>query len=213
MGAADGRRHMFEMSERCSSLRSNAVTSDLSTLIASADQGDRVAADKLFAALYDELHRMARRELAKRGAGVTLGATTLLHEAYLDISDRERAAFPDRNRFMAYACRVMRGLIVDYARRRQALKRGGEFEFTAIGTDVVENTPDATDVIRVSDALGELEAMDARLARVVDLKFFCGFSFPEIASIMGVSERTAQRDWEKARTYLHRVVQRNIPGV
>lgn len=149
---------------------------------------------------------MARRELARRGPGVTLGATTLLHEAYLDISDRERAAFPDRNRFMAYACRVMRGLIIDYARRRQAQKRGGEFEITSIATDIAEAVPDADELIRVSDALDELEATDARLARIVDCKFFCGFSFGEIASMVGVSERTVQRDWEKARIFLHRVL-------
>ena len=104
---------------------------ELSALVASAEQGDRAAADALFTALYGELHRMARRELGRRGGGVTLSATTLLHEAYLDISSRDGAAFPDRNRFMAYACRVMRGLIIDYARRRQAQKRGGEFEITS----------------------------------------------------------------------------------
>ena len=114
----------------------------LSSLVAAVEQGDREAADALFAALYDELHRMARRELARRGAGVTLGATTLLHEAYLDISGREGAAFPDRNRFMGYAARVMRGLIIDYARSRQAQKRGGQFEITSIGTDVAEAMPD-----------------------------------------------------------------------
>ena len=97
--------------------RGHSMDAALSTLIASAEQGNRPAADLLFSTLYDELHRMARRELAKRGAGMTLGATTLLHEAYLDISGRERAAFPDRNRFMAYASRVMRGLIIDYARQ------------------------------------------------------------------------------------------------
>ena len=188
------------------------VNAALSTLIASAEQGDRAAADSLFAALYDELHRMARRELARRGAGVTLGATTLLHEAYLDISDRERAAFPDRNRFMAYAARVMRGLIIDYARRRQAQKRGGEFEITSIATDVAEAVPDADELARVSDALDELEATDPRLARIVDFKFFCGFSFAEIASMSGVSERTVQRDWEKARIYLHRVLRDDAPA-
>src|SRR5262245_14514189 len=86
-----------------SSLGASMSNPALSTLIASAEAGDRAAADTLFATLYDELHRMARRELAKRGSGVTLGATTLLHEAYLDMSDRDRAAFPDRNRFMGYA--------------------------------------------------------------------------------------------------------------
>jgi RNA polymerase sigma factor (TIGR02999 family) len=189
------------------------VNTDLSTLVVAAEQGDRAAADTLFATLYDELHRMARRELARRGAGVTLGATTLLHEAYLDISDRDRTAFPDRNRFMAYACRVMRGLIIDYARRRHAQKRGGEFHFTTIATDVVGAVPDAVELTRISDAVDELEATDARLARIVDLKFFCGFSFGEIASIMGVSERTVQRDWEKARIFLHRVLRDDTSAV
>lgn len=192
-------------------LLTHVVTTTFSTLVVSAEQGDRAAADTLFAALYDELHRMARRELARRGAGVTLGATTLLHEAYLDISDRERAAFPDRNRFMAYASRVMRGLIIDYARRRQAQKRGGEFEITAIATDVADVLPDAGQLSRLSDALDELEKTDARLARIVDLKFFCGFSFGEIGSMVGLSERTVQRDWEKARIYLHRVLRTDAP--
>jgi RNA polymerase sigma factor (TIGR02999 family) len=186
------------------------VDTTISTLVVSADEGDREAADRLFAALYDELHRMARRELARRGAGVTLGATTLLHEAYLDISDREGAAFPDRNRFMGYAARVMRGLIIDYARRRQAQKRGGQFEITSIATDVIAALPDADQLSRISDALDELEAADPRLARIVDLKFFCGFGFGEIAAMMGVSERTAQRDWEKARIYLHRVLRTDV---
>ena len=177
--------------------------SDLSALVASAEQGDAAAADALFTALYGELHRMARRELARRGGGVTLSATALLHEAYLDISARESAAFPDRPRFMAYACRVMRGLIIDYARRRQAQKRGGEFEITAIATDVAAAVANVGELTELNDALVELEQTDARLARVVDLKFFCGFSFAEIGSMMGVSERTVQRDWEKARIFLH----------
>ena len=178
----------------------------LSTLFASAERGDRAAADQLFSTLYDELHRMARRELSRRGAGVTLGATTLLHEAYLDISDREGTTFPDRNRFMGYAARAMRGLIVDYARRRQAQKRGGEFEITSLSTDVAGPAADEDELTRLSAALDELETTDARLARIVDLKFFGGFSFAEIAAMMDVSERTVQRDWQKARIYLHRVL-------
>ena len=184
-----------------------AVTGDLTTLVASAERGDRVAADALFTALYEELHRMARRELSKRGAGITLGATTLLHDAYLDISGREGAAFPDRNRFMAYAARVMRGLIIDYARSRHAQKRGGQFEITSLSTDIAESVPDAAALTRLSDALDDLATVDARLARVVDLKFFCGFSFTEIAAMCGVSERTAQRDRDKARIYLHQELQ------
>jgi RNA polymerase sigma factor (TIGR02999 family) len=177
----------------------------LSSLVASFERNNRGAADTLFSTLYAELHRMARRELARRGSGMTLGATTLLHEAYLDISGRARAAFPDRHRFMAYASRVMRGIIIDYARSRHAQKRGGLFEITAMETDV-EAVADSTELTRISEALDELATVDARLAQVVDLKFFCGFSFGEIAAMQSVSERTVQRDWEKARIYLHRTI-------
>jgi len=186
------------------------VDTSISALVTSADQGDRAAADALFTALYGDLHRMARRELARRGAGVTLSATTLLHDAYLDISAREGTAFPDRNRFMGYAARVMRGLIIDYARSRHAQKRGGQFEITSLSTDVLGVLADATELSRLGDALDELAALDERLARVVDLKFFCGFAFGEIAAMTGVSERTVQRDWEKARIYLHRVLRSGI---
>ena len=189
-----------------------SVNITLSSLVATADLGDPQAADALFTALYGELHRMARRELSKRGAGVTLSATALLHEAYLDISAREALAFPDRTRVMGSAARVMRGLIIDYARSRQAQKRGGQFELTALGTDVADATPDGVELSRLGEALDELATVDARLANVVDLKFFCGFSFDEIAAMTGVSERTVQRDWEKARIYLHRVLREEMPA-
>ncbi len=175
----------------------------ISDLVASAERGDRGSADRLFSILYDELHRMAKRELAKRGYGITLGATTLLHEAYLEISGREGAGFPDRPRFMAYSSRVMRGLIIDYARSRYAQKRGGQFEITSIKTEVVDAVPDTRELSRISEALDALSTVDPDLATVVDLKFFCGFNFAEIAAMRGVSERTIQRDWEKARIFLH----------
>src|SRR5712691_9853424 len=108
----------------------------ISSLIFSTERGDRSAADALFAALYSELHRLAKSQLARSGSGVTLGPTTLLHETYLNISRREGAVFPDEGRFMAYAAKVMRGLIIDYARNRQAQKRGGGFEITSLGDDV-----------------------------------------------------------------------------
>jgi RNA polymerase sigma factor (TIGR02999 family) len=179
------------------------VDRTISSLIAAADLGDRSAAEALFGALYSELHRLARRELARSGRGVTLGATTLLHEAYLDISGRDGTIFPDRNRFMAYAARVMRGLIVDYARTRQAQKRGGQFEITSLDMDVAAAAPADQQLSRISDALDQLAEVDESLAQVVDLKFFCGFSLAEIGAMRGVSERTVQRQWEKARIYLH----------
>jgi RNA polymerase sigma factor (TIGR02999 family) len=186
-------------------VRSGMAQPTIASLMASADGGDPAAAEALFAALYAELHRLAQRELARRDGYVTLGATTLLHEAYLDISRREGVVFPDRARFMSYAARVMRGLIIDHARRRHAVKRGGMFEIAAT-TTVIDRAVDERHLTRISEALDELAAVEERLAEVVDLKFFCGFSFAEIAAMRSSSERTVQRDWEKARLYLHRAL-------
>jgi RNA polymerase sigma factor (TIGR02999 family) len=105
---------------------------------------------------------------------------------------------------MAYAARVMRGLIVDHARNRQAQKRGSQFEITSPGADLAGNVVDNQELARISGALDQLAKTDPELAEIVDMKFFCGFSFTEIAAIWGVSERTVQRKWEKARIYLHR---------
>jgi RNA polymerase sigma factor (TIGR02999 family) len=174
-----------------------------------AESGGQAPAEALFTALYGELHLMARRELARRGGQLALNPTTLLHEAYLDISARTRAAFPDRHRFMGYAARVMRGLIVDYARRQRAQKRGGAFHITALDTDVAIAAGGGPELEALSAALEELAAIDPRLAQVVDLKFFCGFSFGEIAAMQSVSERTIQRDWEKARIFLYRVLRKD----
>jgi RNA polymerase sigma factor (TIGR02999 family) len=181
------------------------VTATTSTLTASAGRGDGSGSSALFAALYSELHRLAQRELARSGAASPLGVTTLLHEAYLDIMRRD-AAFVDRERFMAYAARVMRGLIIDFARNRQAQKRGGQFELTSISPDTIEAVPDHRQLVRISDALDELATVEPHLAEIVDLKFFCGFSCAEIGAMRAVSERTVQRAWEKARLYLHRAL-------
>jgi RNA polymerase sigma factor (TIGR02999 family) len=186
------------------------VDSTIASLMAATERGDGLASEALFAALYSELHRMAKRELARQGVPMTLGATTLLHEAYLDMASRSGPSFPDRPRFMGYAARVMRGLIIDHARERRAQKRGGGFEITSLSTDVAENVADARELTQISSALDELAATDASLAEVVDLKFFCGFSFAEIAGMREVSERTVQRDWEKARIYLHRKIRADL---
>jgi len=178
--------------------------STITALADATERGDRSAADALFAALYSELHRLARRELARQGVPLGLSATTLLHQAYLDMAEREGPAFPDRARFMGYAARVMRGLIIDHARNRQAQKRGGLFEITSLTTDVLENPVDYLELERIGAVLDQLGKTEPSLAEIVDLKFFCGFSFSEIASMRAVSERTVQRNWEKARIYLHR---------
>jgi RNA polymerase sigma factor (TIGR02999 family) len=178
-------------------------------LISAADQGDRAAAETLFSTLYVELHRLAKRELARQGIPVSLGATTLLHQAYIEMAGQDRASFPDQARFMGYAARVMRGLIIDHVRNRRAQKRGGQFEITSLGSEGAD-AADHRELIQISEALDELLKADPLLSEVVDLKFFCGFTFAEIGTMKGISERTAQRQWEKARMYLHRKIRADL---
>jgi RNA polymerase sigma factor (TIGR02999 family) len=182
------------------------VEPTISSLIASAEGGDPLAADALFAALYSELHRLARRQLARNARDMTLGTTTLLHEAYLDMAQRE-SVFPDRGRFMAYAARVMRTLIIDHVRNRKARKRGGQFEITSLAGEVADPSVEEKQLAMIGEAVDGLARLDPLMAQVVDLKFFCGFSFAEIAAMRGLSERTVQRHWEKARLYLHDAIQ------
>lgn len=166
-----------------------------------------LSASELFTTLYAELRRLAASALRRAGGPATLTPTAVLHEAYLDICGGPLGAqFPDRNRFMGYAARAMRGLIIDYTRRNLAQKRGGEFHLTSLPTQLPDSQADGDELTRVADALEELGAVDPRLVEVVDLKYFCGFSFTEIAAMREVSERTVQRDWEKARMLLHKVL-------
>ena len=182
----------------------------ISSLIGAAEHGDESAGKALFSALYSELRRLARRELGRQPGSVSLSPTTLLHEAYLDMAAHSGTSFPDRARFMSYAARVMRGLIIDHVRSRHARKRGGHFELTSLENDAAEPAIDDGELTRVGEALEELAGIEPSLAEVVDLKFFCGFSFAEIARMRGVSERTVQRHWDKARIYLHRSVRAHL---
>lgn len=174
---------------------------DLNVLIRSSESGDAKAREELFTVLYAELHGLAQRQL-RGNSSLTLSPTTLLHETYLDMSSRGSGAFPDRARFLAYASRAMRGLIVDYYRSRSAQKRGGAFEITVLPTEMPQGVESDAELERLSEAVDALANVDPRLAQVVDLKFFCGMTFHEIAASLGSSERTVKRDWEKARILL-----------
>lgn len=178
----------------------------LADLVTRAETGDATARDALFAALYDELHRLAQSHIRRGGGTITLGATTLLHEAYLDIARRDALAFPDRSRFLGYASRAMRGLVIDYVRQRHAYKRGGDLTFTALDEGVNAAVEVDREIEALGTALDQLAALDPALAQLVDLKFFCGFTFAEIANLREVTERTVQRDWAKARVLLHRFI-------
>lgn len=175
----------------------------MAAALPSAEAGDAAAKEALFAALYHELHRLAQAHLRRSHAPLTLSTTTLLHEAYLDIAGRNSLAFPDRHRFLAYASRAMRSLVIDYVRQRCTLRRGGELTFTTMPDEDLAPPDHGADMKRLDTALEDLAALDPALAELVDLKFFCGFSFSEIAAMRNVSERTVQRDWAKARTLLH----------
>ena len=161
------------------------------------------ARERLFTSLYQELHLLAERQLRHMGSR-DVSPTTLLHETYLGLA-QGNAQFPSRGQFMGYAARAMRGLIVDFSRERRALKRGAEFHITHFDTQLGEQLADASgspDLALLTEALDELATHDARLSEVVDLKYFCGFNFSEIAEMRNTSERTVQRDWEKARLFL-----------
>ena len=176
---------------------------DLSTLVTQAQAGDAGATDRLFTTLYQQLRRMARREAGRLGPNAPLGATTLLHEAWLEMSQRDALAFPSEGHFMAYAARAMRGLVIDRVRERQAQKRGGGLDITSLDTELAEQCAQPELLVDIGAALDDLAQLEPALAQVVDLKFFCGFSMVEIGALMGTSERTAQRQWEKARTLLY----------
>ncbi len=167
----------------------------------------RVSTDALFTELYQKLHRMARRESARLGPHGALSTTTLLHEAYLAVSGRDALAFPSEAHFLAYAARAMRGLVIDRVRERQAQKRGGGLDITSLDTEHAEQCPQPEMLSDIGEALDELAKLEPLLAQVVDLKFFCGFSMAEIGHLQGTSERTVQRQWEKARLLLHRAMQ------
>jgi len=168
------------------------------------DAGKAQAREQLFAVLYQNLHRMAQQQL-RRSSPVTLSPTTLVHETFLNILPREAATFPDSAHFMSYAARAMRGLIVDHLRGRSAQKRGGDVEVLSLPTELPFMEEDI-EIGKLNEALESLAIIDARLAECVDLKFFCGFSFDEIAKMQQVSERTVQRDWDKARLLLKRFI-------
>ena len=154
---------------------------------------------------------MAQRELRSNSAA-TLSPTTLLHETFLSIARRQSLEFGSGAQFLSYASRAMRGLLIDYVRGRQAQKRGGDLQILPLETDLLVAIEDDDDdfewhrLQRLHEALESLAQLDARLAECVDLRFFCGLSFDEIARLKGVSGRTVQRDWDKARLLLNRLI-------
>jgi RNA polymerase sigma factor (TIGR02999 family) len=172
-------------------------------------EGGARKADALFASLYVELRRLARREVRRNGAQHIVSTITVVHEAWIGMNARPALDFDQPGLFLGYAARAMRGLVVDRVRSMHSIKRGGGIAFTPLDAaiDGDEIPPeDRTQVESVTDALDELARLDPLLAEVVDLKFFCGFTLAEIARLQNTSERTAHRRWEKARALLYSAI-------
>lgn len=177
-----------------------SMSDHITRLLGAAQGGDRDAHDRLFRLLYDELHHCAHRQL--RGADHTLSTTALVHETYVKLVAAERLQLDSRQHFMALAARAMRQVLVDHARRLNADKRGGGLALVTLDDRIPEAPTEAAEVLALDQALGELEKVDARAARVVQLHFFGGLGFGEIAELEGLNERTIKRDWQAARALL-----------
>ena len=182
---------------------------DVTDLLRRVHDDDRAAIDDLFAFVYADLRRMAQARLARDATITLLDATSLVHEAYLRLQQVEHIDLGSRAEFMAYASRVLRSVIVDFARRRLAQRRGGDAVHLTLATEAADHIgADDTDILRVDEALRALADTDPRLRSVVEMRYFAGLSEQEIADALGVTERTVRRDWQRARLLLSVSLQR-----
>lgn len=167
--------------------------------------GEAGASEELVPLVYAELRRQARRVLRREGEGHTLQATALVHEAWLRLDGQHDARWQSRTHFLAVAAQTMRRVLVDHARARRALKRGGGGTQVTLGqADHATATPENVDVLALDDALARLATMDPRKARLVELRYFAGLSMPEAAAALGISLATVGREWAVARMWLRR---------
>lgn len=179
------------------------VMSDITELIRQLAAGDGTARERLFAAAYDELRKLARSRLRDGGRNTYLDTAALVHESYLRFLQGGRLRSEDRRAFFAYASRVMRSVIIDSVRERQAARRGGDLTELTLDTQIAAELPAGEkEVLDVHEALLRLEQAEPRLAQVVEMRYFGGYTETEIAEALDVTERTVRRDWEKARLLL-----------
>ncbi len=183
-------------------------TSDVSRLLVRLRDGEEAALDKLLPAVYDSLRHMARNRLRGERADHTLRTTELVHEAYMKLVDHHSVDWEDRQHFFAVAARAMRQVLVDYARRQTADKRGGEAETVPLDHVTPRNETGPADLLALNDALDRLAAHDERMAQVVECRFFGGYTIQETADVLDVSPSTVKRDWRTAQAWLNRTMGR-----
>jgi len=179
------------------------MTTGWSARLAAARAGDDAAFSQAFEATYEELRRLARRQLRVLRPGETLATTALVNEAYLKLV-RRPVDYQDKTHFFALAARAMRQILVDYARERHAKKRGGDRRQTTLDDQALSVEAIADQMIALDRALGRLEEVDEWLARLVEWRFFGGMTEDEIAAAEQITSRTVRRDWQKARAFLYR---------
>jgi RNA polymerase sigma factor (TIGR02999 family) len=185
------------------------VRHEVTGLLVAWASGEGDAADRLFSAVYDELRRIARRQLRRERDGHTLDTTALVHEAYFRLVDQTRTDWVDRAQFFAIASRVMRRILVDHARKKRAAKRGGAGAAVTLGAAdahspaITVADERAGTLLAVDEALTRLAERETRLARVVECRFFGGLTDAETGQVLGITERTVQRDWAKAKNWLY----------
>ena len=175
---------------------------DITQLIARAREGDRVALDDLFAAVYPDLRRIAHVRLRRGFPDPDLGTTALVNECYLKLRDASRLEASDRANFFSYTASAMRSLVVDIARARASERRGGGAVHVTLDDDLGGDAAAETEILNVHQALEQMAQLDPRLVRLVEMRYFAGMSDPEIAAALDVTDRTVRRDWQKARLLL-----------
>lgn len=177
---------------------------DFTALLVQLRDGDQSVIDELFPVVYDELRDIAHRQLGRERNDHTFSTTALVHEAYIRLVDHPLTKWEDRAHFCAVAARAMRQILVDYARRRQALKRGGSVRPIPLDETRIAIEEHAAMVVSLDEALDRLSAMNERAGQVVEMRFFGGLTEKETAEVLGVSERTIRRDWTKAKVWLYK---------
>lgn len=183
---------------------SDAPESRVTLLLRSASRGDRQAAEEVLPLVYDELRKLAQRRLAHIPPGQTLQATALVHEAYLRVVGDTDPGWEGRGHFFGAAAQAMRDILVERARRKGRIKHGGDRRRVELNDEAVTLDDPGLDILALDEALKKLEALDARKARIVSLRYFTGLSIEEIAEVTELSTRSVERDWRFARAWLSR---------
>jgi RNA polymerase sigma-70 factor (ECF subfamily) len=187
-------------------------THEITQLLGAWSAGDENALEKLMPLVYDELHRLAQAYMGRERPGHTLQTTALVHEAYLRLIDSGRAGLQDRSHFFALCAKLMRRILVDWARARLSLKRGGDVQILDLEESLVVSPHASSELVALDDALKALEAFDPRKAQIIELRFFGGLSVDETAEVLKVSVETVARDWRLAKSWLRRELDRGTSG-